>query len=46
LGLAVVYGMVRDVGGEVGVERAALGGARFVVTLPAANQGPSTEQEV
>jgi signal transduction histidine kinase len=36
LGLAVVYGMVRDVGGEVVLERSALGGARFVVTLPSA----------
>ncbi|PKN42386.1 MAG: histidine kinase [Deltaproteobacteria bacterium HGW-Deltaproteobacteria-18] len=36
LGLAVVYGMVRDVGGEVEVERSAVGGAKFVVTLPAA----------
>jgi len=34
LGLAVVYGMVRDVGGEVRVEHSELGGARFVVTLP------------
>ena len=36
LGLAVVYGMVRDVGGEVAVEHSDLGGARFVVLLPAA----------
>jgi len=36
LGLAVVYGMVRDVGGEVEVERSAAGGAKFVVILPAA----------
>jgi signal transduction histidine kinase len=36
LGLAVVYGMVRDVGGDVDVERSATGGAKFVVTLPQA----------
>ncbi len=37
LGLTVVYGMVRDVGGTVDVERSGvLGGARFVVTLPLA----------
>ena len=36
LGLAVVYGMVRDVGGDVVVSGSGLGGARFVVTLPAA----------
>lgn len=34
LGLAVVYGMARDVGGEVRVEHSDLGGARFVVLLP------------
>jgi signal transduction histidine kinase len=45
LGLAVVYGMVRDVGGEVGVARSALGGARFVVSLPAASADPSSECE-
>ncbi|SFK19730.1 His Kinase A (phospho-acceptor) domain-containing protein [Desulfomicrobium apsheronum] len=37
LGLAVVYGMVRDVGGEVFVEHSALGGGRFVVLLPSGN---------
>lgn len=37
LGLAVVYGLVRDVGGEVGVERSDMGGARFHVLLPAAS---------
>jgi two-component system NtrC family sensor kinase len=37
LGLTVVYGMIRDVGGTVDVERSGvLGGARFVVTLPLA----------
>ena len=36
LGLAVVYGMVRDVGGEIAVEHSDLGGARFVVILPGA----------
>jgi two-component system, NtrC family, sensor kinase len=36
LGLAVVYGLVRDVGGEVGVQRSDMGGARFYVALPAA----------
>lgn len=45
LGLAVVYGMVRDVGGEVGVTRSALGGARFVVSLPAASTDSSSECE-
>lgn len=43
LGLAVVYGMVRDVGGEVAVGRSPLGGARFVVTLPALPDAPQTE---
>jgi C4-dicarboxylate-specific signal transduction histidine kinase len=38
LGLAVVYGMVRDVGGEIAVERSDLGGARFVVLLPAVHE--------
>jgi two-component system, NtrC family, sensor kinase len=35
LGLAVVYGLVRDVGGEVGVLHSHMGGAHFYVTLPA-----------
>lgn len=45
LGLAVVYGMVRDIGGEVGVERSLLGGARFVVSLPGAAPNPLPESE-
>ncbi|WP_028576545.1 c-type heme family protein [Desulfomicrobium escambiense] len=43
LGLAVVYGMIRDVGGTVVVERSPLGGARFVVTLPAQSGAPQTQ---
>jgi signal transduction histidine kinase len=38
LGLAVVYGMVRDAGGDVAVERSSMGGARFMVTLPMAEE--------
>jgi signal transduction histidine kinase len=34
LGLTVVYGMVRDAGGEVVVDRSPMGGARFTVLLP------------
>ena len=45
LGLAVVYGMVRDIGGEVGVERSLLGGARFVVSLPGAAPNHLPESE-
>lgn len=45
LGLAVVYGMARDIGGEVGVERSLLGGARFVVSLPGAAPNPLPESE-
>ena len=45
LGLAVVYGMVRDIGGEVGVERSLLGGARFVVSLPGAAPNSLPESE-
>lgn len=41
LGLTVVYGMVTDVGGTVGVERSPeLGGARFTVSVPAATDEP------
>lgn len=44
LGLTVLYAMVTDVGGMVTVERSAqLGGALFVVVLPAADQQPSDE---
>ena len=43
LGLAVVYGLVRDVGGEVGVQRSDMGGARFYVVLPAAGDGQDAE---
>ncbi|KAF5060230.1 Sensor histidine kinase RcsC [anaerobic digester metagenome] len=43
LGWAVVYGMVRDVGGEVVVGRSPLGGARFVVTLPTMSDVPQAE---
>lgn len=34
LGLTVVYGMVRDAGGEVAMDRSPMGGARFTVVLP------------
>lgn len=34
LGLAVVYGMVRDVGGQVTLGQTGLGGAAFVLNLP------------
>jgi signal transduction histidine kinase len=38
LGLTVVYGMVTDVGGRVEVDRSPeLGGARFIVSIPRAN---------
>jgi signal transduction histidine kinase len=40
LGLTVVYGMVRDVGGEVSMERSPMGGARFTVLLPSAAAEP------
>jgi two-component system, NtrC family, sensor kinase len=44
LGLTVLYAMVTDVGGMVTVERSAqLGGALFVVVLPAADQQPTDE---
>lgn len=43
LGLAVVYGLVHDVGGEVGVQRSDMGGARFYVVLPAATDGQEAE---
>ena len=43
LGLAVVYGLVRDVGGEVEVQRSDMGGARFSVVLPAAVDEQDTE---
>ncbi|MBU4525836.1 MAG: DUF3365 domain-containing protein [Desulfomicrobium sp.] len=43
LGLAVVYGLVRDVGGEVGVQRSDMGGARFYVVLPAAVDGQDAD---
>jgi len=45
LGLAVVYGMVRDVGGEVFVEHSDLGGARFVVLLPSGNDDLESDTE-
>ena len=39
LGLTVLYAMVTDVGGTVEIERSAqLGGARFIVVLPKANE--------
>jgi signal transduction histidine kinase len=38
LGLAVVYGLARDVGGEVGVQPSDMGGAHFYVMLPAAER--------
>jgi signal transduction histidine kinase len=40
LGLTVVYGMVRDAGGEVAVDRSPMGGARFSVMLPQAADEP------
>lgn len=40
LGLTVVYGMVRDAGGEVAVDRSPMGGARFTVMLPQAADEP------
>ncbi len=41
LGLAVVYGLLRDMGGRVEVENA--GGAVFTVTLPACGRGCQEE---
>lgn len=43
LGLAVVYGLVRDVGGEVGVQRSKMGGACFRVVLPAASENQDAD---
>jgi signal transduction histidine kinase len=34
LGLSVTYGIIQDHGGNISVERADSGGARFVITLP------------
>ncbi len=34
LGLSVTYGIIKDHGGEISVERAATGGAKFVIELP------------
>jgi two-component system NtrC family sensor kinase len=43
LGLAVSQGIVRAHGGDLGVEENPGGGARFVVTLPAAGAAPASQ---
>ncbi|MBA4356675.1 MAG: histidine kinase, partial [Desulfovibrio sp.] len=45
LGLAVVYGLVRDLGGTLGVENAPGGGAVFIVRLPVAGAVAVAESE-
>jgi len=34
LGLSVTYGIIKDHGGEISVQRASSGGAKFVIELP------------
>jgi len=44
LGLSVTYGIIKDHGGEISVERADTGGAKFVIELPLKAE-PSVELE-
>ncbi len=45
LGLAVVYGLVRELGGTLAVENSPKGGAMFTVRLPVATPADKNEKE-
>lgn len=46
LGLSVTYGIIQDHGGDISVERADGGGARFVIKLPLGTSGATHEKRL